>query len=89
MCDAYIQQWIMQSFQQTNTKKTGNSIEKTVNYPNRHFTKMRILKWPVTERQIQTTVQYYFRPTRKSTMKKEDDTKSWQGHGTTRTFLLC
>ena len=27
MCDAYVQQH-MQTFQQTSTKKTGNSIEK-------------------------------------------------------------
>ena len=71
MCNAYIQQQ-MQSFQETNMKKTGNSTDKRVNYPNRHFTKMRILKWPITERQIQTTVQNCFRPTRKSTMKKEE-----------------
>jgi len=33
---------------------------------------VRILKWPITERQIQTTVQNCFRPTRKSKMKKEE-----------------
>ena len=89
MCNAYIQQ-CMNSFLQTDKKKRGNSIEKRVKDLNRHFTKEHTQMVNIMEGQIQTTVQYYFIPTRMSTMKKEEDNaKYWQGHGATRTFLLC
>lgn len=78
----------MNSFLQTNKKKRGNSIEKRVKDLNRHFTEEHTQMVSITEGQIQTPVQYYFIPTRTSTMKKGDNAKYWQGRGATRTLLV-